>query len=364
MVAETDSSAIIIEKVRIFKMKGADRVIKRNKAPTRKDVARLAGVSETVVSYVLNNNRYVAKDKRERVLAAVEELNYHPNNIALALKGKGTNHILFICDTISNEYFGKLVEEMARIAYESGNLISLLGSRNDENFVSQVCSRIFDGIVISSTSFEEKYVLRLINTGVPVVLLMNREYENVAGRAARIYTGIHNGVKDCVKLLCDRGRRNIVYIDRVSKKRQFSTMADWRYNGFVTAMQECGMKVTKDSVIVGYETEEELYCGFRDRIKSGLPVDAIVGRNDALACVAMAAAKDCGLRIPEDVMVLGFDNSRLSSYSTPGLSSVELNKPAIAKAIMDAFEEMNKGAEPPVIYFDGHIVERESTRIK
>ena len=87
-------------------MKGADRVIKRNKAPTRKDVAQLAGVSETVVSYVLNNNRYVAQDKRERVLAAVEELNYHPNNIALALKGKGTNHILFICDTISNEYFG------------------------------------------------------------------------------------------------------------------------------------------------------------------------------------------------------------------------------------------------------------------
>lgn len=344
--------------------KGEIRMIKREKAPTRKDVAELAGVSETVVSYVLNNNRYVAQDKRERVLSAVEELNYYPNNIALALKGKRTNHILFICDTISNEYFGKLVEEMARIASESGYLISLMGSRNDESFVSQVCSRVFDGIVISSTSFEEKYVLRLINTGTPVVLLMNREYEQVSGRAAKIYTGIHSGIRDCVQLLYNMGRRNIIYIDRVSKNHHFSTMADWRYNGFVTQMQECGIKVTKDNVIVGYETETDLYRGLRDRIRAGLKVDGIVGRNDGLACVAMSAVKDCGLRIPEDVAVLGFDNSSLSRYSTPSLSSVELDKPAIAKAIMDAFAVMHSGGTPPVFRFNGRIVERESTRRK
>ena len=339
-------------------------MMKREKAPTRKDVAELAGVSETIVSYVINNNRCVAEEKRERVLAAVEQLNYKPNNIALALKGKRTNHILFICDNISNEYFGKITEEMARIAYESGYLISLMGSRNDDSFVSHVCSRVFDGIVISSTSFEEKYVLRLISTGTPVVLLMNREYtKSVVGRAAQIYTGIHSGIKDCVQLLHDMGRQNIAYIDRVSKKRHFSTMADWRYNGFVTKMQECGYKITKDNIIVGYETEEELYNALCQMIREGLKVDGIVGRNDALACVAMQALKDCGLRIPEDVAVVGFDNSRMSSYCTPRLSSVELNKPAIAQAIMDAFEEMNRGSAPPVVRLKGHIVERESTRM-
>lgn len=337
---------------------------RRGNTPTRKDVAELAGVSETVVSYVLNNNRYVAKEKRERVLEAVEQLNYHPNNIALALKGKRTNHILFICDNISNEYFGGLVEEMARLATDNGYLISLMGSRNDERFVSQVCSRVFDGIVISSTSFEEKYVLRLINTGTPVVLLMNREYDNVSGRAAKIYTGIHDGVKACVELLYQRGRRHIVYIDRVSKKRHFSTMADWRYNGFVTKMQECGLKVTKDNVIVGYETEDELYQALRAKLKAGLRVDGIVGRNDTLACLAMMAVKDCGLRIPEDIAVLGFDNSRLSRYSSPGLSSVKLDKPAIAKGIMDAFEQMSHEGEPPVLYFKGSIVERGSTKME
>ena len=298
------------------------------------------------------------------MLDAVELLIYGPNNVALALLGKRTNHILFICDNISNEYFGGLVEEMARLAADRGYLISLMGSRNDESFVSQVCSRVFDGIVISSTSFEEKYVLRLINTGTPVVLLMNREYDNISGRAAKIYTGIHDGIKECVELLYKMGRRHIVYIDRVSKKRHFSTMDDWRYNGFITKMQECGLKVTKDNVIVGYETEDELYQALRAKLKAGLQVDGIVGRNDSLACLAMAAVKDCGLRIPEDTAVLGFDNSRLSRYSSPGLSSVELNRPAIAQAIMDAFEQMDNDGEPPVIYFKGHIVERESTKME
>ena len=71
---------------------------------TRADVARMAQVSETIVSYVINNNRYVAKDKRQRVEEAIRRLNYRPNNIARALKGKRSNQILFIADNITNEY--------------------------------------------------------------------------------------------------------------------------------------------------------------------------------------------------------------------------------------------------------------------
>ncbi len=114
---------------------------------------------------------------------------------------------------------------------------------------------------------------------------------------------------DCVRLLYDMGRRNIVYIDRVSKNRHFSTMDDWRYNGFITKMRECG------------------------------------------------------LRIPEDVTIIGFNNSRLSHYSTPGLSSVELDKASIAKAIIESIEMMVAGEKPPVLYFKGSVVERKSTQM-
>ena len=90
------------------------------RAPTRKDVAELAGVSETIVSYVINNNRYVSAEKRKRVLEAVETLHYRPNSIARALKGKGSSHILLIVDNVANEYFGSLIQEIDAIAYDKG----------------------------------------------------------------------------------------------------------------------------------------------------------------------------------------------------------------------------------------------------
>ena len=86
---------------------GQDREKKKNLRVTRADVAKYAGVSETIVSYVLNNNRYVAAEKRERVKKAVAELNYHPNVIARALRKKTSRQILLITDIVIDEFFGE-----------------------------------------------------------------------------------------------------------------------------------------------------------------------------------------------------------------------------------------------------------------
>lgn len=336
-------------------------MLSNKKVTTRKDVAELAGVSETIVSYVLNDNRYVAQEKRERVLKAVKELNYRPSSIARALKGKGTNSILFICDNVSNEHFGKIVDEIDYLTYDRDVMISLLRSRNDDRFVRQILSRSFDGIVISSTSFDEKYVLQLIDSGVPVVLLMNKNYHRVGNRAAKIYTGLEQGMKDAVNLLNKLGRQHILYIDRVSVHRNYSTMEDWRYGGFLTQMQECGYHVSGDNVLVGYETEEQMAEGLKQRLQDGLQVDAIIGRNDTLACVAMYAVEQFGLRVPEDVMVIGFDDSRVSRISSPGMTSVAIDRRAIAEEILKAFDAMAKGSTPPEVYLNSKLIQRAST---
>ena len=82
---------------------------------TRRDVALRAGVSETVVSYVLNANRYVDSEKKERVLRAVRELGYFPSPVARALKGKDAHHVLFIVDDMISEYFGSIISEMEKL---------------------------------------------------------------------------------------------------------------------------------------------------------------------------------------------------------------------------------------------------------
>jgi len=161
---------------------------------TRKDVAQLAGVSETVVSYVINNNRYVDKEKRRRVEEAIRELNYRPNTIARALKGKNTNHIVFIADQIITEHFSLLVSELDKHAYDLGYMVSLCSNRNSQKFINDIISRRYDGIIISSISFPNEYIQQLIDARIPVVLLANRDYSGIQadfGAGQRVFYQIY-----------------------------------------------------------------------------------------------------------------------------------------------------------------------------
>lgn len=195
------------------------------KQVTRKDVAELAGVSETVVSYVINNNRYVDKEKRRRVEEAVRQLHYRPNTIARALKGKNSNHIVFIADQIITEHFSLLVSELDKRAYDLGYMISLCSNRNTEQFVGEIISRRYDGVIISSISFPLEFIQQFIDASIPVVLLQNRDYSAVHG-AGVIDNGLYEGAKECVRFLQGKGRKNILYIDRFSARGHFSDLND------------------------------------------------------------------------------------------------------------------------------------------
>ena len=99
----------------------------------------------------LTKIRYVKEEKRQRVLEVVEKLQYHPNNIARALHGKGSLQILFIAEELSSGYFSELVSQMSRDAYRRGYMISLCESQEKDEFVSQILSRQFDGLFVSAS---------------------------------------------------------------------------------------------------------------------------------------------------------------------------------------------------------------------
>jgi len=336
---------------------------KSGKRVTRADVAKYADVSETIVSYVINNNRYVDKEKRKRVEEAIKKLNYRPNYIARALKGKNTNHIIFIADQITNEHFGKLISEMDKYAYNKGYLISLCSNRNTEEFVSQIISRQYDGIIISSISFPESYINLFIKAQIPVVLLKNREYENVEG-VGMINTGLYEGARECVRYLVDKGKKNILYLDRISAHGNFSTKYDLRLRGFLEQMRESNIPGSEDNIITGCADESEVIEKIQQRIKGGFPVDAIFGRNDRLACIGMQAVKQMGYKIPQDIFVIGFDNSSLSKYTSPTITTMEIQRMEIGKCAIEMLHQMieNKTIPDPVS-FATKLIERESTQL-
>lgn len=329
---------------------------------TRADVAKMAGVSETVVSYVINNNRYVAMDKRKRVEEAVRALNYRPNNIARALKGKQSNQILFIADHITNEYFASIVSEMDKYAYDSGYLISLCANRNTEEFVSQVISRQYDGIIVSSASFPPEYVEQFTQAGIPVVVFRRLRHQKAIEKVAYLGTGLYTGARSAVSHLIQKGCRNIVYIDRISARGHISPPDDVRFSGFVDEMEANGFLVGPENIICGCRSQEELEEDVKRRFRTGSQVDGIFGRNDMIACIAMTAAVQIGLRVPEDIKVIGFDDSSISRFCSPKLSTISLKKTEIAKTTMDMLTQMISGNQPENVDFDTTLIERDSTR--
>lgn len=328
---------------------------------TRADVARLAGVSETVVSYVINNNRYVAKDKRQRVEEAVRTLNYRPNNVARALKGKQSNQLLFIADQITNEYFGRLVSEMDKYAYLEGYLISLCANRNTMEFVSKVISRQYDGIIISSASFPTEYIRDFSNAGIPVVLFQNRWYDEKYENVARLFTGLYAGAKDCVNHLLETGKNNIIYIDRISKHGHKSSFTDLRLGGFIDEMKKNNMAVDEKRIIAGCRNEVELRKAVEQKLKDDPTINGIIGRNDIVGCMAMTTAMDMGYRVPDDIGVIGFDNSSLSRFCSPNLSTVAMQQSEISRTAIKMLIDMIDGKKPEKAMFKAKLIQREST---
>lgn len=325
---------------------------------TRADVAKRAGVSVTVVSYVMNNNRYVDKEKRERVLQAAKELNYTPNNVALALRGKKSNQILFIVDNPANERLSRLMGGMDRYAYERGSVVTLCATRNDAEFVRHVIRRRFDGIVISSMSLSEEYIQEFVNAGIPTVLLLTHDYQKVTG-VQKIGTGLFRGARSAVEHLYRNGCRNIVYMDRISKRQHFSDMTDCRLHGYAERMEELGLR-WQDRIVSYCSTNEEAQAKLGSLIEKGM-VDGIVGRNDQMACVAMRQVQRMGLRIPEDIQIIGFDNTSVCEFVTPSLTSIQLDDDAICRKAIELIYE--PGYDEEEAHFSHTIVQRDSTRI-
>lgn len=330
---------------------------------TRADVAELAGVSETIVSYVINNNRYVAKDKRERVEEAVRLLNYRPNNVARALKGKPSNQILFIADHITNEYFASIVNEMDQYAYDAGYLISLCGNRNTQEFVSQVISRQYDGIIISSGSFPADYVEQFTKAGIPVVVFRRWQRQEYSGRVALLGTGLYQGARKAAEHLIACGCSHIVFADRISQNGHASKPDDLKLRGVVDALEAAGMSLPQESMISGWHSHEEMAEAVKQKLKSGVKIDGIFGKDDSIAHTAMMAAIQSGFRVPEDIKVVGFDDSSISRFCSPSMTTIRVDQKNIAKTAIDMLTKMVAGEQPESVEFDSILIERESTKV-
>lgn len=304
--------------------------MRAGKPPTRADVARLAGTSTAVVSYVVNDGpRPVAAATRERVLAAIEELDYRPNAVARALRTQETQTVAMLVPDISNPFFAEFAQAVQDCAFEQGKVLLIGDSGGSDERERAYLRRFLDqqvgGIVFIGARRDSS--LRLAaQAGVPAVVL-----DRPLDGPGLSFVGIDNAAaaRAATRHLIDHGHRRIGCVAGPRDQRN----ATDRRAGWASALAAAGL--VPDPALVHVD-EFSVQGGVRAgrALLTAAPPSAVFVSSDSQAEGLLAVARRLGLGVPGDLAVFGFDGTRRSEYSEPAMSVVEQPVKAAAQTAL------------------------------
>ena len=321
-----------------------------------KDIAREAGVSVATISRVINNDPKVSRETKEKVMVVINAIGYVPNSLGRNLRTLKTNTILVILPTIDNPFFSPVVHGIEKEAELKGYNVLLCNTYNSHTKFLEYCSYISkkqaDGIIVVSPAGLRDYS---ILENIPVVVCCE-SHESIPCPQVDI-DGIKAGY-DATKLLIEKNRKRIAFVGGGMQ----STSSVKHERGYRNALIDAGM-VIDESLIVkdyydfqgGYEAAERLFCD-KDKIP-----DAIFAASDELAIAIMNSADDLGLKIPSDIMIMGFDNIEFASVVKPTLSTVEQPCKQMGKYAMDMLYNIINGEKVNNITCEHKLILRKST---
>lgn len=329
----------------------------RPAAPTILDVARRAGVSKSLVSLVMRGSPNVSDEKRTAVLRAAEALGYRPNAAARSLASRRSHVIGVMLSDVLNPFFTELIGgiEEAAIAAEYRALFNT-GSRNPE--LEAVAIDTFlelrtDGLILAGPVLDEDVIAEAARE-VPVVV-MTRQIE-VPG-VDSVSNDDYRGAGMVVDHLVELRHRHIAHIDGGS-----GAGARRRRQGFLRRMRKHGLAETA-RVVAGTYTEEGGAKGVLELLASGPPPTAIFASNDLAAVGALHALEDQGLAVPEDVSLVGYDNTTLAQLGHIALTTIHQPRREMGfQAVQLLIERLDGGrSEPRHILIEPSLMARRTT---
>ena len=287
------------------------------KAATIRDVARRAEVSVASVSRVLTGAGAVTEATRKRVMEAVEVLQYVPHSGARSLSTSKTSTIGVILPDLYGEYFSELIRGMDLAARALGYHLIVSSSHDDADEASAAIRSMrgrVDGLIVLSPHLGAANLASSLAGRLPV-LLMNGGAD--AGRPS-IVVDNHGGAVEAIRHLISLGKRRIAHIAGPDGNLE----AEARLAGYLQAMAEAGLPTT---IVEGAFTKASGHAaGVRLAAMPDRP-DAVFAANDNMAVGAMLALQEAGLRVPEDLAIVGFDDVPLASLVHPGLTTLRIN---------------------------------------
>lgn len=331
-----------------------------NEKVTSQEVAALAGVSQSAVSRVFTPGSSVSRKTAQKVMAAAEQLGYRPNVLARSLKSGKSRIIGLVVAYLDNYFYPEMVErlsvELQKEGYHVLIFLAPVASVNVDQIVRELMDYQVDGIVLASVVMSSDLAARCKATGVPVVLL-NRGADDPS--LSSVTTDNFAGGKILADYLCSLGHERIAY---VAGAQGASTQRD-REAGFIAGLAEAGRELfARAEGNFHYATAQS---AARTLFATRNRPDAVFVGNDHMAFAVMDVLRfELGLRVPEDVSVVGFDDVPPAAWPAYDLTTYRQHADQMVEQTVSYLMETIRagGAEPRQVVLSGTLVIRGSTR--
>jgi len=323
------------------------------------EIAKLANVSRTTVSRVINNSPNVSDAVRNKVLKVIEETGYVPSEQAKSLRTKKTKVIGVILPKISTETSSKLVsgidEELAQFGYQILLANANLEKEKEIEFLHLLKIRQVDGIILTPTNADARLIEEVHQIQKPIVVIG----QDIPGVSNVLYNDYH-AARDLVTLMLNKGHEKIAFIGVDESDIAVGVM---RKKGYLDVMKENGLCIEEHWVQKGIFDIDSGYEAMKRIIQnSKMTPTAVFAVTDRLAIGAMQYLKEIGFSIPKDMAITGIGASELSKYVEPSLTTVDyLNKEAgreAAKMILQSIDQEDNNINK--INLEYRLIERNS----
>lgn len=332
---------------------------------TLKHIAKELDVSISTVSKALKNSEEISRDTKEKIQAFAKLYNYKPNNIAISLKNKRTKNIGVILPDIVHHFFTTVVRGIENYANAKGyNVIVCL---SDESFDKEVINMemlangSIDGFIMSLSAGTEKkkdfnHLKEVTDQGIPIVLF---DRVTDAIDCDKVLIDDMQGAYNATKKLLDEGRRKIALLTT----EDFFSVSRNRNKGYEKALKDFGLDLDENFVLrlPFMDIDENKISNFLD----GIHPDAILSVNEIFGIYGMRVIQRKGLRVPEDVSIIGFTDGLLAKHANPSLTSVaqhgEKMGEIAAKMLIERVENENEEVGYSTKIIEPTLIERDST---
>ncbi|RAO99180.1 hypothetical protein PW5551_05360 [Petrotoga sp. 9PW.55.5.1] len=333
----------------------------KNSRLTIEDIANIANVSKATISYVINEKPGVSKEVRQKVKKIIEEYNYVPNSAARGLAGEKTHFIGLVIPDISDIFYANIIRGVEKTSNKLGFFLNLLTTHAQAEREQQVIKlfnkSMVDGLIVMAYYLKDQYIDILTESGIPFVFI---DYPPKNEEIYSVLVDNESGAFEATEYLIFLGHKKIAFLE--GSKVAWDSKA--RFEGYLKALKAHSLEFNPNLVENGNFTKEEGYLATKRLLIKKEKFTAIFSANDQMAIGAIRALKEAGLKVPDDISIVGFDNIEASSIIEPPLTTVSQPIYEMGKKAVDVLVKLINKEEvrEKKIMLKTKLIERHSCR--